>query len=303
MRLQPMICTRDGTQDTSLGLFFVLDPTLQIGVDANVDQAARLQGRLDLPLPRAAGYLAARLSVYDPLQRFEEELFIDDLTTLQPFDTTTGPSSIELDLEVKLPPELDHLPPSSSQNLLLVFALCEDLPLSADAPQRETIPSMPHGASLQLPFNEFHDILPIAASNGPRLQVVQPQQREAAPGATVQWEVVVDGEAATYAAELFGVSKGLGRLSSEQVEPGDSLGVTLELPADARPGDVLELILSVAESDNAVAAAAVRLTVLVDPAAPVETLGAASDGQDAPNLPAALVLLVLALATHRQRRR
>lgn len=286
----------------SMGAVFVLDPALLIGLDARIEEAARLEGMLDLVAPSNAGRFVFDFVLYDPLSGSNPRI-VTNGNALPGIAVAAGTlGQVPIDLEIPLPSELDNLPPGSGQNLALRSVFCADVTAAPNAPG--TQPGLLHGAFLQMPLNEYHDAIPLSASEGPRLSTEQPI-RFAAPGSTVSWDLQVHGTASAYDLDLFGVSKEHARISADKIPSGQSVQVILEIPSGAGNLDVLEVIVSAhAESDSLVSSA-IRLSVQVDSSLPVETRGVDADPKESPSAPlgvglAALAALATLLASRRR---
>lgn len=159
-----------------------------------------------------------------------------------------------------------------------------------------------HGARIEMPLNEFHDILPLSATNGPRLSVDQPQTK-LPPGSTMVWTVSVEGNGSSYDVDLFGVSKAQATTSGQRVGPAEEIAVTLAIPSGARAGEVFEIILSVTDRDDRMLSAALRLTAIVDPDAQAPATTAQTDDKSMPTPGAAFLVTALALLGSMRRRR
>lgn len=303
MELRPTACLEDGEPRDGQGLFHALEPGLLIGVDARMDETAHLTGSMEVPA-FGGGVLAARLVVYDPVSYNPDRQVIDELAVQVPVGPIAQATTIPLDLDLPLPPELDLLPPTSGLNLALQVGLCAEQTLGTVAVPHEALtPFIPHGASLTLPLDEYHDVLPVEADHGVVLTVAEPRRR-GAPGTTILWEVTVQGDASGYDAELFGVAAADAVLHARHPGAGEVIPVSLVVP-DARDGDVLELILAVSAVDDPTRSAVLRLTAIVDSSHEGDDqarLAGLEDGRATPfAVPGLLVLALLAAAMARRR--
>ena len=295
MNLGPQICKDGDTGQNTVGFYMPLDPALLIGIDGRLGEAAKFTGTFDFPAPVRGGFLAAHLKVYDTLHP-DEWLNIDDATARHPL-TMGASGSIDVELDLALPPELDLLAPGAGKNFALHFALCGDGTADlAAVPNKDLIPKLAHGARIEMPLDEYHDVLPLAVGNGPTLSV-QDAKLRAPQGSTVQWLVHVDGSK-SYDVDLFGVSKGLASIT----QSGDDVTVNLAVPHDARDGDVLEVVVSVTERGDDLLSAATRLVVTVDPTAPAPATLGGPGSKDTP-APGMLIVAVLAIALLCKRKR
>lgn len=309
MQMEFVQCGDGDTLRSAVGLEFSLSPALLIGVDGRLQETATLTGTLRVSQAMPASTLVAHLMTYNPLGRWENRVPVDETSGHMPLAQVVGGSDIPFALEVPLPPELDLLGPASGLNLLTHVAVCEDG--SGQSEFSRTLGAVDQGLyfldgmAMVLPLNEYHDVIPLSAQNGPLLTVDEAQKR-IVPGGDVLWDVRVAGNASRYEAELFGVSSTSATLHTASVGAGGILPVSLRVPDDARPGDVLEVILSVHAEGDEQASSAIRLSAVVDAAGSdeseaVKALGSPARGSPAGSLPAAVLALVfLAVALRRR---
>lgn len=292
---------------------YVLDPPLAIGLAARAGEAARFEGVLDVGSVLAPSRLLARLALYNPLDfNATHGVFLeqDAATAVLPVPLTTQPGQIPFALDVPVPPEMRALPPGTGLNVVLHVVLCPDnSPGFVDPNSMASVsdfgPAILAGATVLLPLDEFHDTIPYSAANGPRLSVDEPDLR-VRPGGKALWSVRVDGEAGRYEAELFGAAADLAVLHAAEARPGETVAVSLAVPADAKPGDFYEAIVSVHAGDDRLAASAIRLTATVDPAAgdaSADVARLAPPGKESPGPTLLALLAALSLALVRLRRR
>ena len=302
MHLRPMSCRTGGDTDVqpSAGLWAPLDPVRQLGLDADLEQPARFTGRLVIPGVQPSGQLLMKLMTYDPVTEARGPGFLatDDPGTVASPVQLTADGAIELELDLPVPAELDYLAPTDPRNVALVLVLCGDSASTAVLPMDGVVPYLEHGASLAWPLAEYHDAIELDSTTGPRLSVAE-ARRAAPPASTVTWSVAVEGPAAAYGLSVFGVHADGVSLSATEVPAGGEVRVSLAVPAEARDGDVLEFVLGAQDRADPLAASALRLSVVVDPAAPAQ----ASASPEANAAPAAGWLAAAALVAVALRRR
>jgi hypothetical protein len=314
-----------GSLDWGTQWTFGLDPGLRMGLDGRLDQTASLdlmlQGKAAVP----AGTLHARLVLGHRDYSTDLDLFQgnESLIASAAIPATPGPTAVPVHLDLPMPPELDLVPPSRDNDVRLVLLFCLDAPapsgfaVAAAATFASLADAQPYsvltGGHLRLPLEEYHDAIPVSgAGQGFRLAVADPVRR-AAPGSTVLWQPeldVSDGIEGTLAVRLFGAAAGRAELlAPASIASQDAvLPVSIVVP-DEPAGTLLDLLLDVTDEADPARSVALRLSVLVDPAATSDDAGLAADLQqppkESPGVPALGLagLLGLAAAASRWRRR
>lgn len=265
---------------------FGLDPGLRMGLDGRPGDLASLDVELVGAAAMPPGRLHGRLLLDS--QRGDDgdfSLFETNATTqaTAAVPATPGPTRQAVKLDLPMPPELDLVPPSRAENLLLALLFCLDAPppggfaVSTAASLATFVDAQPYslasGGQLRLPLEEYHDAVDLAgASQGLALTVADPVRR-AAPGATLLWQPALDVAEASAPAgaqlsvRLFGNAAPQARLLGEATVPArdTTLGVVLTVP-DAPTGTVLDLLVDVTDEADPARSAGLRLSVLVDPA-------------------------------------
>lgn len=264
MLLGAMSCRKDDTDiQLSNGLFAPLDPVRQIGIDANVDQAAHFTGRLVVPGVMPSGQLIMKLLTYDPVAGDGPGSLSPSEENIVSFPVPlTRAGALDVEIDLPIPAELDYLLPTDPRNLALALVFCGDAVAGPSLPRDDVQPYFEHGAFMTLPFNEYHDVIELDSGTGPRLTVENPRP-SAPPGSTVTWSIALEGPG-TYSMHLFGVDHNQAKLLNSQASAGDKIFVSLDVPEDAQDGDILEVVLSAEDASDATVSAAIRLAVLVD---------------------------------------
>lgn len=299
------------------GLFwrFPLDPGLRIGLDGRVGEAGTLDLTFEGPMPSAKLYARLVLEAVDAPQ---VEIFAN---ATDPYRTEVvtaagaGPTALALPLPI--PPELDLVPPGGKSNLALAVLLCPEpapvgFALAAVHPfvaLFRPLVAITAGHAV-LPLDEYHDAIPVlGAGDGLTLSVTDPVRR-AAPGSTVLWRPALDvaeGTGGPLAVRLFGNAAPHARLLAEPrvIAQDTVLPVALTVP-DEPAGTILDLLLDVTDEADPARSAAVRLSVLVDPAATADdsdlAAGLAPQPKESPG-PTAVALGALLLLVAWPRRR
>ncbi len=300
----PATCPGDSV--ASEAWWLPLKPALRIGLDADPARQGLLKGTFEETRVRAAGTLHASLELHDAatMGDWNSAPFQPDAwTTSVDIPAATGAGTTPFEMPILIRPELDRVEPTTQQNLALRLVYCVAGSDAAGTSGALSIGGIRAGAFLQLPLYEFHDVLAIEGSQLVQMSVGTPGVR-AAPGSTVPWEVRVTvppgHRARTYA---IGSAVGLVDFQGPDEVAGEAtLGVALKVPSDARAGDLLEFIVVAEGTTDAAVSGGIRLSVTVDPDAPL-VQGAASEGKESPLGPAAFAGLALALALAGRRAR
>lgn len=303
---------------------FPLSPALRIGLDArpggNAVLDLRLQGAAAVP----AGTLLARVVLSSATD------FVGSLDTFRnatdpaigrtAVPLTPGPTPVDLHLEFPLPPELDLLPPVIQDSFALLVAFCPDLPSGATsavviAGAFASVLKAPlflvDGARLLMPLDEYHDVIPVVGSGGPTLATAEPL-RHARAGTTVLWHVTAAfaaNDTGRYQARLLGQGADAATLlTAADLKASDGtvdLAISLVVP-DAAPGSALDMLLDVTDLQDPGRTAALRLGVVVDPAAEGdqadEAAALTAPAKDSPGAGWAPLLAVLAALVAARRR-
>ncbi len=279
---------------TGSGWIFPLQPSLQLGIDARIDELAKLTAEVTSPASTAQSSLVAALVVYDvagwnPGSALNQAYAVHE----EPWPSS---SSFGLDLDLALDPALDLLEPESEQNLAIVLARCP-----ANLAEEAVLRAQYAGAEFHLkdgrvalPLNEYADIDEVAPSSL-RMSVENPH-RSMPPGATALWRIDVD--APSHRTTLFGTDAHLATL--EQESEGQVL-VSMRVPPDALIGDNLAFI---AETTDGVRTGAVLLSITVDPQSIDDDSDKVTDlapGKDAPALALGVGAIALLIMCRRQR--
>jgi hypothetical protein len=293
-------CHVNGETQPGMYLAMPLHPALLIGIDAKPNATATFTGTLDFAGPTLAGRLTARLVTYDMRTGHPGDNVIDQYTATFAYPQSATASSHPFAIEMPLAPEFDLLPPSPGINVALVLGLCQDAGPGDTLHTGQTLadagPTLQAGANILLPLDEYHDPLPLDAMQGPRLTVPE-AHRTIAPDGQVLWYVTVEGPDDSYDAQIFGVNAADARLHVNRVDPGGQIPVSIAVPETAGPGDVLEVILSVAPRDRPLAANAIRLTAEVtlggsDDSAAISALGNTGKASPGPSIALGLMVLI-----------
>ncbi len=302
--------------------FLDLDPGLLMGLDFDMDRL----GSVVAPIKAGAGLTGAQLQGRLVLlgAPSEDENFnnfpygdrtltvLANLTTDAPVDVSAG-AVHEFTATLTPQPEADYIPYDPANNMVLELRLSMRQArtfTTADAPYLEP------GGSAVLPLLEYHDPVDdvFDSLDGPILRAAGAQQRLLNPGSTAIFDVEVENardQGATYKLSLSGARSewasvvGSGRLKMTP-EGTASIQVAVQVPGDARDGDLVDLVLSAEDQQDPTIRGLIRLFVEVDTEAEHDDDGAAPAAdvvKDAPGLSVAtLVVLAGALVALRRRR-
>lgn len=293
--------TRNGGQWT-----LPLQPELVMGLDARVDEPAHLLLDMQWQQLAADGELFANLVLR---AREDPETFA--AAEIQQWSRTavTGASNQEftVDLEIPVPAALDHVGPSSAQNLELWLAYCPKTIQGINGIMNN--PLLLPGSSLELPLNEFHDVLPIPSTSNVRLETNTPQY-VAAPGANLLWTIQASSSSKDdYNIRLIGAHQELAVLQGDgqiRLDTPQEILLTFRVPENAVEGDLYEVVVTAQSRQTLGDEAAVRLTVIVNRDAEtdhMQEIGRLQPSKDlaSPGLLLSLGALVV-VALHRNRR-
>ncbi|MEK6976022.1 MAG: hypothetical protein AABY18_06740 [Candidatus Thermoplasmatota archaeon] len=300
-----------------------LDPALAIGLDGRVGELASLDLELVGKAATPPGTLFGRLMLasedFDGFGPFANHT--DPFRASVAVPATPGPSSVALHLDLPMPPSLDLVAPSRTENLVLALMFCLDVPapgglapavaasfagIAAHGPY-----AIRTGAHLVLVVDEYHDVIPITPSSQGLALTVDEAVRRAAPGATVLWRPTLSFPAngtGEHAVRLFGTGTPHANLLAPATVRGPNaaqLPVSFVVP-DVPAGQVFDLLLDVTHVNDPARSVGLRLTVVVDPAATRDDaaqLASLPDASSQRSPPASLGIAVLALALLALRRR
>jgi hypothetical protein len=292
---------------------FGLNPGLRMGLDGRVGEMAVLEARIVGTGAVPSGTLYGRLalaSASDGSMEWFEDAALIGATALAP---GPGPADVPVRLEIPLPPELDYVPPAIGEDLLLGVLLCLDAAPAAGtavatAMSFASIPGVkPYGLAtggrLTLPLDEYHDFIDTGGSASGLVLEARDAIRRGAPGASLLWTPTLtfpEGDTGRYAVRLFGTGAPHARLlAADIVAAGEPVKLPLSFTVpDVPAGQVFDLLVDVTHLEDPGRAVALRLSLVVDPAATQDdanalaSFDAASKGAPGSGLP----LLALALA-------
>lgn len=311
--LGSVTCFDGSTQTDGRGVAFPLFPELVIGVDARIDEPAIMTGTFTNHIPHAEGEFFARFYTYDtvtenPYSTPFNPASKDSVSMVLP--ATTASSSTDFAFALPVPEILDRLEPGAQQNLAIQVGFCDGRPPSSDfgphAAEREAGLRMRiSDVSVVLPFDEYHDEIPIDVGRGITVDVGQ-AKRTAAPGAVVLWNIHTDGEATgELGINTLGLHSELLQIHGERFHVSDTIPVSITVPENQ--GDMLEAIVEVYLVDEPQRRAALRLVVDIDETSTNDDRRLVEDLQpqvESPGPPvlAVLVALVAVAFILRQRR-
>ena len=253
-----------------------LDPGLQMGLDFKVGGAAHLQVPVHVTLPFNGAFLRAGLYLTPPDYPSYFGCYIGSESKLLGALNETAPQDLPANSDAVLQGDMtmfraaDRIPYVKGQNLVLQV---EAWGVGAStfyggAAKPELIP----GGQVTLPLLEYKDAVnqALTTGKGPALVPLGPQERLANPGATVVFPLSIANEAAVPQTVAFNVSG----LRSEWVDPVADVDVpahgvakasiTVRVPADAKDGDLANLLVQAYAQDNATNRSILRLVVAVD---------------------------------------
>jgi hypothetical protein len=309
-----------GSTDVGIEWLIPLDPSLRIGLDGHYPGTASLDaallGKAALPAGKLYGELLLESETRDNFALFSNATRLGSAAIPQ----MPGPSRVPAHLDMPMPAQLDLVPPTAHDNLVLGLLYCIDAPsptgfaINAVAGFAYIVGAEPYdlasGAHLVLPLNEYHDLIPVESGTGPRITIDTPVVH-AASGATVLWKPSVtfaDGHQATYKVRLLGTGATDAVLHGpDHVDATDhpiQLAVSMKVP-EGPAGQVTDLVLDLTATNDPADTGALRLAVLTDPAATLDqSKEVAALGVQAKHSPTpTLGLLVIAVALAAVRRR
>jgi MYXO-CTERM domain-containing protein len=298
-----------------------LDPGLQMGLDFKPGELARLDVNVKAVDPLTDATLAAELMVVPDDNRWGcFDWFGDQSRTVATLNTTQ-PVSIGANAEGQLGGDLqvwrsaDRIPYLKGQNLMLrieVTALTvPDLFVTAG------MPSIVPGSTLRMPLVDYKDDIKevLTTRAGPALTPLGPQERRANPGGTIVFPISVANDGATDLVLGFNVTGPNSQWA--QLPGGGAIAVpahdtaradlVVKVPADAKEGDVADLVLQAFDQANQTSRGLARLlvTVVTDEQVPDDAGQAvqADPPKKSPGPAALAVLAGLALVAVVRRRR
>lgn len=290
---------------------YELSPTLQIGLDVDLNRTGRIQVTIGslLPLPQ----LIAQAEVFrggGPLGSQEramvaqtEEVSLGDLAPN---------SEVTFDAPLMGNASADHLAPGLGHNLYLrIVVRYVGSPVVTGVDQES--PYLAPGGLLQLPLNEYQDDVDdaLADLNGPVLTSVGAQQRLVNPGETSIFKLQVSSPASgDVALELGGVNAAWAQVvparvrltASQQAE----VTVLVRVPADAADGTRADMVLQAYPLDEPTRRGLLRLVAEVDTDedhVDESDQAPATNGKETPGwlLPHVMLLLVAIVGARRRR--
>lgn len=296
-----------------------LDPGLQMGLDFKPGELARLDVNVHAIDPLTDATLAAELMVVPDDSRWGCFDWSGDQSTTVATLNTTQPVSIGANADGKLGGDLqvwksaDRVPYVKGQNLMLrveVTALTvPDLFLSAG------MPTIVAGSTMRMPLVDYKDDIKevLTTTAGPALTPLGPQERPANAGDTIVFPISVANEGSVDIVLGFNVTgpnsqwaqlPGAGAIAVPAHDTARA-DLVVKVPADAKEGDVADLVLQAFDQANATSRGLVRLLVTVVTEEVPDDAGEEVQGE-APKKspgPAALVVLAgLGLVALRRRR-
>lgn len=298
-----------------------LAPELSIGLDFDTTQTGTFGGSFSTTAPVLGASLSGELVRYVD-SRFDQfgfrvggnrtVLATGDATA--PQDITSG-NTVAYTLPLTPTAASDLVPLEANSAMVLELKLTGNRP---DTPLARDPPKLMPGATVVLPLVEYHDPVDSVFAATPKLVLqTAAQDRQVNPGRTMVFNVAAqlapDAGAHTLRAGVTGAGAEHARLLGEPeraVEAGTSWGfaVGVAIPADAKPGDVVDLVVRVQAVDDPSLQALVRLygTVTTETDVPDEAELAASKENvgtarsPGPALGTLLALLVVATGLRRR---
>jgi hypothetical protein len=254
-----------------------LSPDLAIGLDFDLDGEGVLLAEIDSPVPTQGAALSGELVLYVD-SRFDEfgQRSGGNRTVLATLDASPaqdlGAGEKRLyTLPVKPTPASDlvHFKPRSALVLELTLTGMRPDTIEARVP-----PRLHPGATLTLPLFEYHD--PVDASFATKRMSLkaESQDRLANAGKTLVYKVALtssaDAPEYNVALSVAGKSAQHAQLLAPAnlvLKPGESRNVTvaLRVPATARVGDTLDLVLQAQAAEDRSVRSVVRLFATVSP--------------------------------------
>jgi hypothetical protein len=295
-------CQENGQTPGAFAWAFPLDPVLVLGLQSNPGQTAHFEGSLKTSLPMPAGVLVARVDV----MKLDPGLGLAPSAT--PIDENAGRADVPLlqagdsfpiKLDWPVPASWAHLSPPTGENLVLRVAYCPALPAG------QGLVVLPEAASVQpatltpkllrLPLREYRDL---GASTGSSEFQAPQMTGEAAAGQRVTWTTHLNANG-TYRLDLMGPGVSSASVVGDATRKGPTdIQVQVNIPADAKPGDYLEVVLIAQNVHSPTDQAVVWLGTTVT--ANGEG-GQGHTAQRAPGIGAPLLAVMLAAAAFRGR--
>lgn len=254
-----------------------LDPGLQMGLDFKPGASARLEVNVHAVDPLTDATLAAKLMVVPDGNRWG--CFDWAATQSTPLATlnTTQPVSIGANADGKLGGDLqvwngaDRVPYAKGQNLMLrieVMAVTvPDLFITAGTP------TIVAGSTLRMPLVDYKDDVKevLTTTAGPALTPLGPQERRANPGGTIVFPLSVANDGNVDILLGFNIT---GPNSHWAQLPGGGditvpahdtarADLMVKVPADAKEGDVADIVLQAFDQANETSRGLARLLVTV----------------------------------------
>ena len=298
--------TCPGEPNGSTAWWFPLKPDLRIGLDADVASQGLLRGTLEEQQARPAGRLYTSLELFEPATfRFHRDWNTpfepDEWTASIEVPQALGPSSFPFEVPVLIRPELDRVEPSTQTNLALRIVMCTTTTDPGASLGTASTGGIAANAELHLPLFEFHDVVDLGPGTA-LLTTSEPNVR-AAPGSLVTWNIDVvapDGE--TVRLDIIGSSAEQARYEGPDSLSGTgAVTVGLQVPGDARTGDLLEFVLVAENPSDPTINGGIRLSVTVDPEAPRIQGTLDTEGRESPVNLEVLVAVLAAIFIARRR--
>lgn len=285
-----------------------LSPLLDIGLDFEGGDHVRADLFVSAPVEIPSVHVVAQLRGQCNEGRCETRILAEAI----PGPITLGAARTPLSIGLALSEDLDRVKPGTFDNLALYLRLRPEYLVGGEG--YEEIPGhkgpVLHAeeSTLRLPLIEYHDIEDVWTSGGMAVSSSADTSRLANPGSILTWPITVRGEGGQAVIQVLGVGAEWVRLEHQEMPLLDGEGtvdVVLEVPDDAEPGRLVDLVFTAWDPEEPWRAAALRLSAILRDTADVQV----SDDIQAPADPTAdtpvpgLVAVMLVIACLVARRR
>ncbi len=306
---------------TQFEWFVHLEPSLEMGLDFDVDDTGKVEVELEADRPLQGASVSGRLVLLAPTSEDDTQRFppyggrdATILATIEPDGSLDVSAGQRFSLTGVVTPEeaADLIPYVPGQNLVLELRVTDELPLTLGG-----TPALLSGSKIKLPLDEYSD--PVSdlfdGFDVKILEALDVQERLANPGDGVVFDLRmtnVESRARDFTVVLRGGAVQYANLSipeTVRLDGGQSMDiqVLVHVPDGAQDGTRLDFVVDAAEAGDDARRSLVRLAVVVDEDAEhaddAASFSETEVGRDSPGAPLALLLGALAGAAVALRRR
>lgn len=303
-------------QETTYFWEIPLNPTLRMGLDFDTANLGQFIGEFESVLPLNDAVLTGELLLVgeDPNGNGNQRAgFDDEVTVLATFRTDpesiSAGGSILVDVPVTVTPEADYIPYDPANNIIVQIQITGT---GATVPNQNTAMTMLPGGKMVLPMFEYEDDITDIFQTlvGPHMEATVPV-RSANPGDLIRFDVAMHDTGAAsgdYSLTFTGDGASIasiveGSSASLAADGNTPITVAVNVPADARHGEQIDVFLQAINKADAVKRGIVRLVVEVDTENEWDDDGATLAQTETEESPFPVILLIGALLLVSRKRR